>query len=97
MILRFSVSVLFEFTLFIQSRGRLVIINLKYSSVGKGFQEKRKTKENGSEIKSCQVQRITCRHCIGHEKQGADEVVHSEEAGTQSHDKSSIKVLENGH
>lgn len=54
----------FEFTLFIQRRGRLVIINLKFSSVVKGFQEERKTKENGSEIESCQVQRITCRHYI---------------------------------
>lgn len=50
--------------LFIQRRGRLVIIKLKFSSVEKGFQEEKKTKENGSEIKSCLVQGITCRHYI---------------------------------
>lgn len=60
--LSFCLLVPFELTLFIQGRGRLVIINLKLSSADKCFQEERKTKENGSEIKSCQVQRITCRH-----------------------------------
>lgn len=64
MFLSFCISVLFELTLFVQKRGRLVIVNLKFSSIEKGFQEERKTKENGSAIKSCQVQRITCRHYI---------------------------------
>lgn len=50
MFLSFCISVLFELTLFVQKRGRLVIVNLKFSSIEKGFQEERKTKENGSEI-----------------------------------------------
>lgn len=52
----------FGFMLHIQER-RLVILNGKFSSVEKGFQEERKTKGNGTAIKSCPVQRSTCRHC----------------------------------
>lgn len=58
----FCISIFFEFILFIQMRGSLV--NHKLIILKSSRERLPRGKENGSEIKSCQVQRITCRHYI---------------------------------